>query len=298
MKYVGCLILCIIFIAGCTDQKSSGSGAYLPKKAEIKGFKPVSEIEIYSNENLFEYMNGGADIYIEYQFEQLAVQQFAGKDGTITIELYKMGTPAQAFGIYTTNRVGKHPPSIGQEATYRVDFLSFWQDSYYVRIFSDSETLQTDMLTLGQKISQKLPQGGQPPDILSVLPPEIADLDSVNCIYGKIALNNAYFLSHKNVLSLETGVEAVTYTVDPKTETGQVIIVRYPDAKRAYTVFQELSQSKVIKNGKSQNMIYSGQSRRGFAGAKQENEYLVLAMDLENREVVLNILNRLSYKKG
>jgi len=97
---------------------------------------------------------------------------------------------------------------------------------------------------------------------------------------------------------LETGVEAVTYTVDPKTETGQVIIVRYPDAKRAYTVFQELSQSKVIKNGKSQNMIYSGQSRRGFAGAKQENEYLVLAMDLENREVVLNILNRLPYKKG
>lgn len=243
-------------------------------------------------------MNGGADIFYEYNFEKLAVQRFAGKDVEITIEVYKMRGPAQAFGIYTTNRDGKHPPSIGRQATYQTGFLSFWQDSYYVRMFSGSETFENDLITIGQAMSQKLPQGGKFPDILSALPPEIADSDSVTCIYGKIALNNAYFLSHENVLSIEPGIEAVAYAVDPKKETGKIIIVRYPDTQKAYAAFQKLSTSSIIKNGNVQDTIYSGQSRRGYAAAKLANDYLVLAMDLENRETVIKTLNQLPHGKG
>jgi hypothetical protein len=240
-------------------------------------------------------MNGGADIYFEYQFEQLAVRQLRLVAATVTIEIYKMAGPAQAFGIYSTDRVGEHPPAIGRDATQRPGFLSFWQGSCYVRIFSDADMAQSKILNIGQKISQKLPRDGQRPDILVALPPETAESDRVIFFYGTIALNNAYFLSHENVLSLGEGIEAVTYTIDAQSGAGQVVVVRYPDSERASASFNKLTQSGLMKNGERQAMIYTGQSRRGFAGARQSDRYLVLVMDLVNREAVVNTLNQLPY---
>lgn len=295
MKYIIYLLFCVMIISGCSDRQDSGLAAYLPGKSDLEGAKPAGKIQTFSEETLFDYMNGGADIYFEYQFEQLAVRQFNIKEATVTVEIYKMGSPEQSFGIYTIDRAGEHPPAIGRDATQRSGFLSFWQNAYYVRIFSDADIPQSDMATIGRKISQKLPQGGQRPDLLAVLPPDVAESDRVIYFYGKIALNNTSFLSHENVLSWGPGVEAVTYTVDPQSGTGQAFIVHYPDADKASAAFNKLTQSGIIKKGNLQAMIYDGQSRRGFAGAKHAGEYIVLALDLSNQESVFKILNQLPY---
>jgi hypothetical protein len=66
----------------------------------ISEYKIESEKE-FSQNSLWGYINGGADIYLEYGFEHLLVQEinFAGEK--IKVEIYKMNSAKSAFGIFS-----------------------------------------------------------------------------------------------------------------------------------------------------------------------------------------------------
>lgn len=68
------------------------------------GFIDTEEPESYGRTGLYTYMDGGADLYIEYGFSNLSVRRYArGKDRYI-IELYEMRDPEAASAIYTYSR--------------------------------------------------------------------------------------------------------------------------------------------------------------------------------------------------
>jgi len=57
------------------------------------GFKQPS-VQVYSPETIFEYIDGEADVYLEYHFQTLMViEAKQGKDRDITIEVYSMASP-------------------------------------------------------------------------------------------------------------------------------------------------------------------------------------------------------------
>lgn len=61
----------------------------------------VNRNDRFNGESLWGYMNGGADIYLEYGFQILRVEEFYSEGETIKLELYKMDDPISAFGIYS-----------------------------------------------------------------------------------------------------------------------------------------------------------------------------------------------------
>ncbi len=50
--------------------------------AEINGWKKSLKDTIYTPENLFEYINGGAELYISYNFKQLLTQKYVKEEST------------------------------------------------------------------------------------------------------------------------------------------------------------------------------------------------------------------------
>jgi hypothetical protein len=68
----------------------------------IPGLKIIKEAE-YTQESLFGYMNGGAELYLEYGFEELKVSELKYKGHDLKAEIYRMESPAMAFGIYSVN---------------------------------------------------------------------------------------------------------------------------------------------------------------------------------------------------
>lgn len=57
--------------------------------------------ETFNGNSLWGYMNGGADIYLEYGFQGLRVQEFKIDDQIIKAEIYLMSDQESAFGIYS-----------------------------------------------------------------------------------------------------------------------------------------------------------------------------------------------------
>ncbi|MEN8222912.1 MAG: DUF6599 family protein [Acidobacteriota bacterium] len=102
------LLLFIFFLSGdlLTGEIPKDSTISLPDS--IRGWEIKGEPETYKGDDLFLYINGGADIYHEYGFEEVLSSEYekAGA-GRISVEIYRMKDPGSAFGIFTFKTGGK-----------------------------------------------------------------------------------------------------------------------------------------------------------------------------------------------
>ena len=96
-----------MILAGVSAVRAGDDGqeikTLLPR---IDGWGLSEAAESYLPANLFEYINGAAEIYLSYDFEELIVGQFMkpDTDANASVEIYDMGSSVNAFGIYGAER--------------------------------------------------------------------------------------------------------------------------------------------------------------------------------------------------
>jgi hypothetical protein len=290
------VLLSLLVIWGCSRGGGEIKGL-LPSSADVPGITEGGRPRIYKGMKLFDYMDGGAELYYEYNFEQACVQRYQTPPGEVTAEIYQMDLPSDAYGIYTFDTKGEHP-SIGQDATYERGLLGFWKGKYFVRVFSENEELKETILVIGRAIAQKITEEGKRPDIVASIPSFWMKGNSLLYFRGMIALNNSYFLSHQNVLSLGEGCEGITLQYMPETRPLRVILVRYPDHPQAEEAFQSFQASGVIKEGALKEDLFLGESRKGYGGAKIEGDLVILVLDGATLQSVTRALRSLPATGG
>jgi hypothetical protein len=290
------VLLSLLVMWGCSGGGGEIKGL-LPSSADVPGITEGGRPRIYKGTKLFDYMDGGAELYYEYNFEQACVQRYQTPPGEVTAEIYQMDLPADAYGIYTFDTKGEHPP-IGQDATYERGLLGFWKGRYFVRVFSENEELKETILVIGRAIAQKITEEGERPDIVASIPSFWVEGDSLLYFRGMIALNNSYFLSHENVLSLGEGCEGITLQYAPEKQPLRVIIVRYPDRPQAEEAFQSFQASGVIKEGVFEEGLFLGKSRKGYGGAKIEGDLVIMVLDGATLQSVTRALRSLPAPGG
>jgi len=294
-KKLLCAFASLFLIIGCGGG-GGGLKGLLPSTAEVQGIKKEGRALLYEGKKLFDYMDGGAELFYEYGFERACVQRYKVAEGEVTVEIYQMDLPTDAYGIYTFDTQGEHP-QVGQEATYEKGLLTFWKGRYFVRAFAQNEGLKESILALGRVISQKITEKGNRPEILEFLPPvQMRIRDTLLYLRGMIALNNAYFLSHQNVLSLGEGVEGITFKYLQENQPLRVVMVRYPGSPQAEKAFQSFCASGVIKEGILKDEGFLGKSRRGYGGVKLVEDLLILVLDGKDLRTVKRALRTLPYK--
>jgi len=143
---------------------------------EISGWKKSGEVQPFNPKNLYEYINGAADLYLTYDFEELKVMDYENeKKAQVTVDVYRHKTPLHAFGIYSQERLPKaNFLDIGIQGYYEEGFLNFLTGPYYVKISSVNtgpEDRQV-LLMVAQKIAEHLGPKGSFPSILSAFPAE------------------------------------------------------------------------------------------------------------------------------
>ncbi|MDA3835835.1 MAG: hypothetical protein PF495_20885 [Spirochaetales bacterium] len=107
----------------------------------------------YTKESLFGYMNGGAELYLEYGFDRLAMTEIEIGDNEYKLEVYKMDDRASAFGIYSVSvfrcDTSGHIGDYSCQSDYQ---LQFCKGPYYVSIVNDagnSEAVQESAMMAG-----------------------------------------------------------------------------------------------------------------------------------------------------
>jgi hypothetical protein len=143
----------------------------------IDGLQPLSATEVYSPETLYEKINGRAPAYLDFGFRELQCRTFAVVDQPeefVDVFVFTMGSPLDAFGIYSMENVG---------AGKALDFVSdgvrddlgcyFRRGDAYVQVngSSDSASVQQLVNKVARELAVRLPaneQGLQAKEALSL----------------------------------------------------------------------------------------------------------------------------------
>ncbi len=182
----------------CTSPRppqAGGLDVYLPGD-EAGGWAKDGAAETYEGEALYDYINGGAEIYHEYGFRRVVLQDYKdGRGRSVSLEIFEMMTPAAAYGKFTFKRSGKgRPVALGSEAELESYYLNFWKGPFLVTLTGFDEDRETaeGLLVLGAAVDGRIRTTGRRPLLVDALPPEGLRLGSVKFIRGWLGLNSLY----------------------------------------------------------------------------------------------------------
>jgi len=104
MKRILSLAVSIVAVSllACSGQESD-----FP---QVAGWTRASEVLTYEADNLWEYINGAAELFVEYDVQTCRTADLTSGDVTVTVDLYDMGTPLNAFGVFNRESPGKGIP--------------------------------------------------------------------------------------------------------------------------------------------------------------------------------------------
>lgn len=202
------VILLVIF-----SQYSHGGediSAYLPKNQEADAWNSFGSPEKAVGEDLFLLINGGAEIYYEFGFQQAVMQEYQNENGkSINVEIFEMNEPACAYGIYTfkTSLKGKEF-SIGNQALLEDYYLNFWKGNILVTLtgFDSKRETIDGLISLAKAIEVKITSKGQIPVLVDLLLDENLTQHSIKYLKGNLALFNNYEFSSGDIFGLKEGV--------------------------------------------------------------------------------------------
>ena len=133
--------------------------------------KPQAEASFYKPDTLYQYIDGGADVYLLYDFQVLLHQDFKAGAADITADVYDMGKPEDAFGIYSAERSPKYTYiPVGAEGYRSKGVLNFFQDRYYVKLSESGAGADALLDQLARTLSTRIGGSRTAPPLLVKLP--------------------------------------------------------------------------------------------------------------------------------
>jgi hypothetical protein len=184
---------------------------FLPLSGEVGEWKRDDQPQEYRGEDLYEYINGGAEIYHEYGFNQVIVQDFRNKSGkSISVEIFEMEDSESAYGIYTFKSHSEDKKlSLGSDAQLSDYYLNFWKANVLVTItgFDEDEETIEGLKEVARAVDAKINRTGEKPHLVSVLPEKKLITTSIKYFEGNLGLYNSYSFFARDIFSLKKGIK-------------------------------------------------------------------------------------------
>ena len=164
----GWLFFIMVFFVNINAEPSSFNpreeefSGLLKESDEFLGYKMRERPSYYGPENLFDYVNGGAALYLASGFKGLLTVEWArpGEEGkVIVLEIYDMGSLENAFGIFRTEKAGKdYFFSGGTEGSLTKGLLQFYKNNFYVKIIAlfQSEKCQSVLKEFAHTLERRI----------------------------------------------------------------------------------------------------------------------------------------------
>lgn len=225
-----CLMIFLIIMAPlkrCLAENET-LHSLLPSSSFLENWKWEEAPLFYQPENLYEYINGSAELYLSYDFKRLITVSFINLDEeTVVIDIYDMENPLNAFGVYSVYRSPESQiENIGTEAIVSDYHIRFYKDRYVVDLNASeiTDAIQKAMHKLAQALADKIKSSGGKPKEVDLLP--TGNLIPKSCKYISNGL-----LGHK---FLVRGLEGL-YQLGEHTAKGFIAISEsQSNAKNAY----------------------------------------------------------------
>jgi Family of unknown function (DUF6599) len=225
--------------------RPTGDAALMPADGAAPGWKKTEPVRVFTRADLYGYIDGGAELFLEMGFDQLTLQKYRNGTTEFAVEIYRMTDPAAATGIYLM-KCGKETrdPAFRARHTINRHELMFVRERYYVTInnLSGADRLSSELVRFGDLVSRALPADRVPAD-LTRLPATGLVPGSERLVRGPFSLQAIYTLGDGDILQLGGKIVGVAGTYKDAAGTTAVVLVAYPDAAAASKAFANVRQN-------------------------------------------------------
>lgn len=220
-------IILLILIASCSFASSSDSPAADDMSSlfpDLDDWTRDGSPEIYYADNLWEYINGAADVYLNYDFQKVVTLTYDGNPKkSLTIDIYEHDTPRNAFGIYSQEKPDEgNFLEIGTQGYYDKGILNFYFGNYYVKLmgFDLGDDEKQFLESTAEKLAGRLKGEAITPKAVECFPDK-----------GKVPNSERYIA--KDFLGRRTLHSAFVADYDVDNEKKRIFIIEAADEAEA-----------------------------------------------------------------
>jgi len=229
------LALAIAAVTRAGPDVRRGDEERLPADGAVPGWKRAEPARVYAGPELYELIDGGAEIFFEHGFERVTVQRYVLGDDEIGVDLYAMRDAAAALGIYL-GRCGDETPAPGLDLRHtagRHELLAA-QGRFYVVVenLSGRAERAADLVAFARALAPRLP-AAEPVRALDLLPQTGRVPGSERLIRGPLALESFIQLGEDDILQLGGRVTAAAASYQGPRGRFTLVVVPYADGATA-----------------------------------------------------------------
>lgn len=205
----------------------------------IHGWQAEGQGAIYSPDNLYEHINGGAELYRSYGFRQSLNRLYTRpQQPDIIVDVFDMGSAASAFGVFMHSRESVDT-TFGQGSEYAAGMLNFWRDHYFVSIlaYPENEHSRRAVFGLARYIEKSIGQDGALPEIIRLLPQQNLDSTSIRYFRQHVWLNSYFFIAEDNILNIGDDTHCTLAKYKGGNPKPVLLLIEYPDTARAQDAY-------------------------------------------------------------
>lgn len=261
--------------------------AGLAAGGELPGWAPSGPALTFRQNDLYGYIDGGAELFLEFGFNQLRVQKYRHGHQELVLETYRMQGPEAALGIYLCQR-GRERPVAGVTARHTGDTFQIMalKGEFLVQVNNPEGApgLLPAMTALLNLELAELP-GLKPAPLFDRLPAAGKIPESELLIRGPFSLQRLYYFGEGDILNLNGEVFAVAADyAQPGHENSSLIVIVYPDAVQARAALTRLLEQRDPGLG----IIRQTETRIVFRDFRQK--YVLLEIGGNRLDIQVNLI--------
>ena len=227
----------------------------LPSDGELSGWFQSRAPSTYAGKTLYRDRASSPDLYYAYGFERQAEVEYEtpqfGSKPLILLEIFDMGTPENAFGIYNFHTYPQMKFEwVGSKAMLSGDYLRFSKGKYFIQIesYELATGIREGMVTLAKIIAAQIKDPPLEPEILALLPSSNKVNGSVKLFTSNRVLNQIYSTLPVNIPQLTDTALGISARYQENIQSTNwmdaqiVFIIRFADtstAESAYTLYRD-----------------------------------------------------------
>ncbi|MBN1906431.1 MAG: hypothetical protein JW927_15170 [Deltaproteobacteria bacterium] len=247
----------------------------------LKGWKTNGDIIIYRPANLWKYIDGAADQFLNYDFQILKLREFRKNDVIVTVDIYDMGSPINAFGIYSTERPDDAKLlNIGTEAVVIPPYSALMlKERFYVKVMiQQGELTEKDGEEILKDVAASLPGTTDLPSELKMLPQK-------DMVHGTLKYITAGYMG----LSEVSNVVSADYRA-PDGKVYRAFVMVIPKKEQVDETWKMLAEKWQKETLKDQTVLYREIPYEGFIGVIMADGMITGVSGVEEMVDLLAIL--------
>ena len=288
-RLAGCVaVFVLVFSSGvaCTAKKADRPGGGGPSPASegqprierladgIPGWTRTGEVETFTKEGLYGYMDGGAEIVLPYGFRELSVFRFVpatGEARELVLEIYRMASGEDAFGLYSTKLEGGEAgvPGTRCDSWIAAGQASLVRGEYLVNVMAPDAT-DREIAEFTAALEPNIPgEGTIRPNGMDRLPREGMIPSSGHYIKGPVAARNESPFLDGEIWGFGAPGEGAAVAFSAKygayPSISKMIVVEFARAPAAGPLEESVlaSFNEYLRDVRSENGVLEGRNEAG-----------------------------------